>query len=109
MAYHVVKAVEEKFGLLFEVKPTLSGQFLVKPKDDESLWVLSSIKEINRKPLHIMQKEAASLQKAVVCGFPQEFGLCLLSRLDNVCLPMRMKSRAGVRDQAGLCVLGRNP
>ena len=95
-AYHVLKAVEEKFGLLFEVKPTLSDQFLEKPRDDESLQVLSSIKEIDGKPLHIVLKEASWLQKSVVCGFPQEFGLCLLSRLDNVCSPMRMKSRAGV-------------
>ena len=84
-AYHLVKAVEEKFDLLFEVKPTLSGQFLVKPRDDESLRVLLSVKEIDGKPLHNVQKEAASLQKAIVCGFPQEFGLCLLSRLDNFC------------------------
>ena len=95
-AYHVVKAVDGRFDLLFEVKPTLSGQFLVKPKDDKSLRVLSSIKKINGKPLHIVQKEASSLQKAVVCGFPQEFGLCLLSRLDNIHSPMRMKSGAGV-------------
>ena len=95
MAYHVVKAVE-KFGLLFEVKPTLSSQFLVKHRDDQSLRVLTSAKEINVNPLHIMQKEAALLQKAVVCDFPQDFGLYLLSRLDNICSPMWMKSRAGM-------------
>ena len=95
VAYHIVKAMEEKFGLLFEVKPALTGQFLVKSKDNESLWVLSFIKEVDGKPLHFVQKETVSLQKGAVCGFPQEFGLCLLSRLDNICSPMRMKSRAG--------------
>ena len=79
------------------MKPILSGRFLMKPRDDESLRVLTSIKEIDGKPLHILQKEAALLQKkAVVCGFPQEFGLCLLSRLDNIYSPMWMKSRAGI-------------
>ena len=81
---------------MFEAKPTLGSQFLVKPRDDEILRVLTSIKENDGKPLHIVQKEAALLQKAVVCGFPQELRLCLLFRLDNICLPMRMKSRAGV-------------
>ena len=95
MASHIVKAVD-KFGLLFEAKPTLSGQFLVKTKDDESLRVLTSIKEIDGKLLHIVQKKSALLQKAVICSFPQEFGLCLLSRLDNICSPLRMKSRVGV-------------
>ena len=97
--------MEKKFDLLFEVKPTLSGQFLVKPKDDESIWVLSSIKEIDGQPLHIVQKEAASLQKGVVCGFPQEFGLCLLSRLDNICMLAHADEVQGrSRDQEALCV-----
>ena len=109
-AFHAVKAVEEKFRVLFEAKPTASGQFLVKPKDDESLRILTSTKEINGKPLHIVQKESTSLQKAVICGFPQEFGLCLFSRLDNVCNPLRMKSRAGVETrQVSVFIKGEIP
>ena len=96
-AFHVVKKVEETFSILFNAKPRANGQFLIQPTDDRSLRILSVTREIDGKRLHIkiVQKEALSLQKAVICGFPQELGLCLLSRLEEVCTPVRMKSRAG--------------
>ena len=109
-AYHVVRAVEERFKILFEVKPTASGHFLIKPRDDKSLHILSSTRELDGKPLPIVQKDSVLLQKAVVCGFPQDFGLCLLSRLDNISSPLRMKSRQGAETkQVSVFIKGEIP
>ena len=82
--------------------PTLSCQFLVKPKHDESLRVLSSMNEIDGKTLHIVQKEAVSLQKAVVCGFPP--GVWTLSPVSvGQHLLVHVEEVQGrSRDQAGL-------
>ena len=105
-----MRAVEERFKILFEVKPTASGHFLIKPRDDKSLQILSSTKELDGKQLPIVQKDSVLLQRAVVCGFPQDFGLCLLSRLDNISSPLRMKSRQGAETkQVSVFIKGEIP
>ena len=87
-----MKALDDKFGLLFVAKPNHNGQFLIRPTNEKSLRILSEVREINSRRLHI-----TVLPSGVWALSPDQSGCNLHSGAAQV--------PVGDRDQTGLCVL----
>ena len=102
LPYLVVKKLEEAHQLRFTVKPGASGLY-VQPEDDRSLRILSETTVLDGRRLHLVQRGAPSLRKAVVCGFHQFLGLDLLDRVEGLSSPERLKTRSGVETKQ-VCV-----